>query len=99
MSFLLNSQTFTSKSVESIRSLINAKAHPEYHHSMSGQGPSPTDWRWSHPNSYPTYVIPLSVFVQSTTLMCIEPTKDFRIKWVLQDEFLDSMLNTKYFCG
>ena len=36
--------------------------------------------------------------VQGTILMHIMPTNDFRIKLILQDEWLDSLLKTTYFC-
>ena len=37
--------------------------------------------------------------VQGTTLMSISPTNDFRIRWILQDEFLNKMIKNRYFCG
>ena len=36
--------------------------------------------------------------VHGTTLIFIRSINDFRIKWILQDEKLDNMLKTTYFC-
>ena len=37
--------------------------------------------------------------VQGTTLMSISPTNDFRIRWILHNEFLNKMIKNTYFCG
>ena len=43
------------------------------------------------------YLAVRSKIVQGTNLMCIRPTNDFRVKWMLQDEYWDNMLRTIYF--
>ena len=39
-----------------------------------------------------------SKIVQNTITIYVKPTKDFRLKSILQDEQLESKLKTTYFC-